>query len=165
MAAPTHTKGLRAVALFEASKGAVLLAAGCGLLALLGRDAEHFASQVIHRFHLNPANRYPRIFLEVARNVNNSQLVLLAIGAALYATVRFVEAYGLWHGRRWAEWVAAVSGAIYVPIEIYELAVKVTWLRAGALILNLAIVGYMVWLLTERRRLAHAAARDSAADT
>jgi uncharacterized membrane protein (DUF2068 family) len=162
VATPSHTKGLRAVAVFEASKGLVLLAAGCGVLALLGRDVEHFATQVIHRFHLNPAHHYPQIFLEVARNVNNTHLVLLAVGAALYATVRFVEAYGLWHARRWAEWVAAVSGAIYVPIEIYELAVKVTWLRASALVLNLAIVGYMVWLLTERRRLAR---RESAADT
>lgn len=157
MAAPSHTKGLRAVAVFEASKGLIILAAGCGLLALLGRDAEHFASQVIHRFHFNPANRYPQIFLEVARNVNNTHLVLLAIGAALYATVRFVEAYGLWYARRWAEWVAAVSGAIYIPIEIYEIFVRVTWLRLSLLGLNLLIVGYMIWLLTERRRLAHAA--------
>ncbi|MCZ7627423.1 MAG: DUF2127 domain-containing protein [Candidatus Methylomirabilis sp.] len=41
--------------------------------------------------------------------------------AAGYASVRFVEAYGLWLERRWAEWFAAVSGGIYIPFEIYEL--------------------------------------------
>jgi uncharacterized membrane protein (DUF2068 family) len=71
--------------------------------------------------------------------------------------VRFAEAYGLWHERRWAEWLAAISGGVYVPIEIFELAHKITWIRVGALALNLVVVAYMVWLLTESRR-RHAAA-------
>jgi len=39
-----------------------------------------------------------------------------------------------------------------VPFELYELLRHATGLKFGALVLNLAIVGYMVWLLTERRR-------------
>ena len=102
--------------------------------------------------HLDPANHYPQIFIHAMAEVTNARLWLMAGFAALYATVRFTEAYGLWHGRRWAEWFAALSGAVYVPVELYQLLARVTWARAGALVLNLIVVAYMVWLLTEARR-------------
>jgi uncharacterized membrane protein (DUF2068 family) len=166
VSAPSHRKGLRLVALLEATKGIIVLGVGFGLIALLGRDAEKFAEHLVHRLHLNPAHHYPHIFIAAMADVTNSQLVALAGLAALYSTVRFVEAYGLWRERRWAEWLAALSGAIYVPLEIFELLQHVTWLRVTALVLNLAIVGYMAWLLTERRRLARSTGNaHSAADS
>lgn len=159
MAAPTHQRGLRAVAVLEAGKGLIVLVAGFGLLALLGRNTEQFAAHLVARLHLNPAHHYPHIFISALADVDNPQLLLLAGLAALYATIRFIEAYGLWHQRRWAEWLAALSGGIYVPLELYEIAQHVTWLRVAALAINLLIVGYMVWLLAERRRHARRAAR------
>lgn len=157
MSAPSHAKGLHLVASIEALKGAIVLVAGFGLLALLGRNAALLAEHLVARLHLNPAHHYPHIFIEAMRDLDNAHIVLLAGLAALYSTVRFVEAYGLWRQRRWAEWLAALSGGIYVPIEIYEIFHHPTWLKAAALLINLAIVAYMVWLLTERRRLASAA--------
>src|SRR5436190_19221006 len=112
--------GERIIAVYEAAKGALVLAAGCGLLSLLHRDAEAAAESLLEHFHLDPAAHYPRIFLHAASNLTDARLVLLALGAFVYALVRFVEAFGLWRRRRWAEWFAAVSGAVYVPIEIYE---------------------------------------------
>ena len=152
-----HQKGLRAVAVFEAFKGGIVLLAGFGLLAILGQDAQQFAERLVQRSHLNPAHHYPQIFIQAMANLNDTRLWLLAGLAALYALLRFAEAYGLWHERRWAEWFAAFSGGVYVPVEIYELVHRVTWLRFTALTLNLAVVAYMVWLLTESRR-RHAAA-------
>jgi uncharacterized membrane protein (DUF2068 family) len=64
--------------------------------------------------------------------------------------VRFAEAYGLWFGRRWGEWVAALSGGIYVPVEIYELTRGFSALKLGALILNALVVAYMYHLLRRR---------------
>lgn len=161
MSAPSHKKGLRTVATIEALKGLVALAAGSGLLTLLGRDGEKIATQLVHRLHLNPASHYPQVFIAAMRDLSDTHLLLIAAGAALYSTIRFVEAYGLWRARRWAEWLAAVSGGIYIPYELYEIYRRVTVIRVGALVINLVIVGYMVWLLTERRRLARLAARES----
>jgi hypothetical protein len=70
----------------------------------------------------------------------------------LYASLRFAEAYGLWRGKAWAEWLAAISGAIYVPFEVVELAKKVTALRIASLLVNLLVVGYMLSLLRRRPR-------------
>jgi len=158
-----HT-ALRPIAVFEAFKGAIVLIAGFGLLSFLGRDADAFAAQLVHRMHLDPANHYPKIFIQAMSDLTNTRLWLLAGFAAAYAAVRFVEAYGLWHARRWAEWFATLSGSIYVPVEIYELGHRFTWLKTTTLILNLIVVAYMVWLLTEsRRRQAAGAAAVAAA--
>lgn len=156
-AAPApHKKGLRTIAMVEAFKGAIVLVIGFGLLSFLGRDAEEAAEHLINRLHLNPAHHYPQIFIQAMGDVTDSGLWVLAGLAALYSLVRFVEAYGLWYHRRWAEWLAALSGAVYVPVEIYEIAHHSSWIKIAALVINLAIVAYMVWLLTENRRRAAA---------
>jgi len=152
-----HHKGLRTIALLEAAKGAIVLVIGFGLLSFLGQDAEEFAEHLVNRLHLNPAHHYPQIFIHAMTDVTDSKLWALAGLAVLYSAIRFAEAYGLWQQRRWAEWLAALSGAVYVPVEIYEIAHRASWLKVGALIINLAIVAYMVWLLTENRRLARQA--------
>ena len=159
----SHRKGLRAVALFEAFKGVIVLSLGFGLLSFLGRDAEDLAERLVNRLHLDPAHHYPAIFIQAMAGVTDARLWLFAGLAALYSTVRFVEAYGLWHARRWAEWFAALSGAIYIPVEVYELAHRASWLKLGALVINLVVVGYMVWLLTEARR-KHTAAEKKLTD-
>ena len=150
----TQKSALRAVALFEAFKGALVLAAGCGLLALFHGDAQGFADALVGRLHLNPAKNTPRVFLQLLENISNSQLWLLAGFAAMYATLRFIEAYGLWRGRRWAEWLAALSGGIYVPVEIYELTRGVSWIKLAALLLNTAVVAYMCYMLWVSREKA-----------
>ncbi len=158
---PSHQRGLRTVALLEALKGVIVLVAGFGLLSFLGQDAELFAGRLIHRLHLNPANHYPQIFIHAMADVTNAELWIIASFAALYSTVRFVEAYGLWHGRRWAEWLAALSGGVYVPVELFELARHATWLKAGALLVNLVVVAYMAWLLVESRRAPAVVGQDA----
>jgi uncharacterized membrane protein (DUF2068 family) len=150
----SHHKGLRTIALLEAAKGAIVLVIGFGLLSFLGRDADAFAEHLVNRLHLNPAHHYPHVFIQAMAEVTDSKLWLLAGLAALYAIVRFAEAYGLWYHRRWAEWLAALSGGVYIPVEIYEIAHHASWLKIGALVINVVIVAYMVWLLTESRRLA-----------
>lgn len=156
-------KALRPIALFEAFKGAVVLILGYGMLSFLGRDTELFAEQLLQRMHLDPANRYPQIFIKAMSEVTDTRIWLLAGFATLYAGVRFVEAYGLWHARRWAEWFAAFSGGVYVPIEVYDLIRRPTWVHLATLLLNLVIVAYMVWLLTESKRRQAAAERQRAA--
>ena len=132
-----------------------MLVLGFGLLSFLGPDDARFYEQVVLRMHLDPANHYLRLFLQTISEVSDTRLWIMTGFAVFYSAVRFLEAYGLWHERRWAEWFAALSGGVYIPIEIYELAQRLTWLRFGALLVNTVVVAYMVWLLTERRRLAH----------
>ena len=139
------------IAVFEALKGAVVLLAASGLLALIHRDVHAVAARLIEHLHLNPASRYPRIFLDAAANLHDGRLLLLAAGAAVYALLRFVEAYGLFRSRAWAEVLAAVSGGVYVPFELGALLRRPTWHSGALLAINLLVVAVMVDALWQRR--------------
>ena len=146
-------RSIRAVALFEATKGALALLAGFGALSLVHRDAQRIAGDLLARLHLNAAKKYPNIFLEAARHLNDAHLWVLATLAAAYAIVRFCEAYGLWKDRRWAQWLAAGSGAIYVPFELYEFLKRFSWISIAALLVNILIVVLMLNVLNSEPAL------------
>jgi uncharacterized membrane protein (DUF2068 family) len=146
--------GLRIVSLFEAAKGLLVLLTGFGVLLYIHRDLHLAAEQLVRHFHLNPASGYPRIFLDLADRVTDTQLWVLALSALLYAVLRLVEAYGLWLQRRWAELFGLVTGGIYVPLEIFEIARKVTWPRVTLLIVNAAIVAYLSLIVYRGRHKA-----------
>jgi uncharacterized membrane protein (DUF2068 family) len=143
---------MRIVAVVEAAKGALVLGAGLEFFALVHRDVQAIAERIVEHFHFNPASRYPRILLDAAGALTDERLVVLAMGAIAYSTARFIEAYGLWRQRRWAEWFAVVAGGLYIPVEIYELARRVTWIRIGLLAVNVAIVAYLALVLWQTRR-------------
>ena len=150
------SSAIRVVAVIEALKGCIVLIAGLGLLSLVHRDLHQLAAQLIAHAHLNPAAKYPSIFLEAASNLNDTRLLLLALGAVAYSALRILESYGLLLDRTWAEVLAAGSGAIYVPIELYEVVQSPSWLSFGSLLLNLLIVVIMVRALQRRRAGQHA---------
>jgi uncharacterized membrane protein (DUF2068 family) len=127
--------GVRAVAFFEALKGTLVLVAGFGLLSLVHRDLEDLAERLVQHSHLNPASHYPRVFIEAAARTSDARLRTLAAMAFAYSTVRFVEAYGLWKMRAWAEWFAIISGCV---------------IRAVVLVVNAAIVAYLLYVRLSR---------------
>jgi uncharacterized membrane protein (DUF2068 family) len=143
-------KGERIVAAFEAGKGILVLLVGFGLLAFVDEDIQTLAEELVRTLHLNPAKHLPRVFLEAAERAADTQLWMLAAFALGYATLRLAEAYGLWFGKRWAEWIAVASGSLYIPLEIYALTHRVSWLRVGTLIANVAIVAYIGFTLWRR---------------
>jgi uncharacterized membrane protein (DUF2068 family) len=84
-------------------------------------------------------------FIQNAFTLNSRTLLYLAIGLAVYAIIELVEAVGLWLGQRWGEYFAAAATSLFLPYEIYDLSVKLTWLRVGALAVNLLLVIYLIW--------------------
>jgi uncharacterized membrane protein (DUF2068 family) len=70
-------------------------------------------------------------------------------GTLAYTVIRFVEAAGLWLEKAWAEWFALISGCLYLPIEIYELAHHATHIKWAVFATNLFIVAYLAWLLRD----------------
>jgi uncharacterized membrane protein (DUF2068 family) len=148
-----HSKGgLRVVALFEATKGALVLSVGFGLLAFIHKDLHLAAEQLVRHIHLNPARHYPQIFIDAANHLTDSRLLAMAVAAFLYSVVRFVEAFGLWRQRQWAEWFALLTGGMYIPVEFYENLRGVTWAKATVLTVNAAIVMYLAYVLYRSRQ-------------
>lgn len=130
----------------------VVLLAATGLLALVHEDLNDLAARLVAHTHLNPASRYPHIFMDAVSHVQQPRLAWLAAGAAAYSAVRLVEAYGLFRERAWAEWLAALSGGVYVPLEVDRFAHHPSMLSIGILVVNVAVVAVMTWALVQRRR-------------
>jgi uncharacterized membrane protein (DUF2068 family) len=146
---------LRAVASLELAKGLVVLLLGFGAVSLVHKDAWDVAEGLLHFLHVNPdRHRSAQVFLNLADDLTDKKLWLMAGGALAYSFVRFIEAYGLLRERTWAEWFALISGALYVPFEAYEVVRRTSFIHVAVLILNLAIVFYMLYL----RVTAHAEA-------
>jgi uncharacterized membrane protein (DUF2068 family) len=143
---------LQTVATLEFLKGIFVTLMGICALLLVHKDAWLYAESLLAVFHISTDRRIAQMFLDLADKVTDSSLWAAARLAFAYSILRFVEAYGLWRCRTWAEWVAAVSGTLLVPLEVRELFRRVTLLRCGVLIVNLAVVLYMVHLILANRR-------------
>src|ERR1700757_2554245 len=144
---PSHRQRrvLQTVALFEFSKGIFVSLMGICALLLVHRDAWLIAESLLALFHINTDRHVAQMFLDFADNVTDARLWAAARIAFAYSALRFTEAYGLWKCRTWAEWVALVSGTLLLPLEVRELFRRVTLMRSGLLIGNLAIVLYMLY--------------------
>jgi uncharacterized membrane protein (DUF2068 family) len=153
--------GLRGIALLEAAKGVLAVLVAVWLVSLLHKDvtdvAEHLL-RILHQiFRLNPDGHLARAVIRGARRVTPNNLDLWIGGTILYSIIRFAEATGLWLEKQWAEWFALISGCLYLPIEIFELAHHATPIKWVIFAINLLIVAYLAWLLRdlhkERKRM------------
>lgn len=136
-------RGVRAVALIEAAKGALVLLVGFGLLALIHRDVQSLAENLVRHAHLNPARHTPRVFIDTAARLDDHRLWLLSAAAFGYSGLRFAEGIGLWLGKPWATWFAVLSGAVYLPVEADKLLREPSWITGTILATNAAIVVYL----------------------
>ena len=88
----------------------------------------------------------PTLLIEVERAfaVPRSTLVWLGVALLAYALLEAVEAVGLWYARRWAEYLTFVATTVLLVPEIYELTHGASITKVGALLVNLAVVAYLL---------------------
>jgi uncharacterized membrane protein (DUF2068 family) len=157
----TSSAGLRAVASFEAFKGVAVVLLGIVLL-IYHSHAEDLVESLLDHLHIDEDRRIGQMLMHAASQVSDARLWTIAGAALTYATVRFVEAWGLWHRRIWAEWFALLSGAMYLPWEILKVAQRATAERVIVLAVNVIIVLYMLFIRIRERRAPLPAADEDA---
>ena len=148
---------LRGIAVFEAVKGLLALAAACGLLSLRHTDLHVATDAFLLRHGLDPEQHYTRLFIESVAKATNHHVGEIAALALVYALVRLVEGYGLWRGRHWAEWFAVISAGLYLPLEFKHFAHHAGLLSAGVIFFNLLLILYLASILKQQRAQRHAA--------
>ncbi|MFI6051997.1 DUF2127 domain-containing protein [Streptomyces violascens] len=74
----------------------------------------------------------------------HSTLVIVAVALLLYALIEIVEGVGLWRAKRWAEYLTVVATAMFLPLEIYELTEKISWVKIATLTINILAVLYIL---------------------
>jgi uncharacterized membrane protein (DUF2068 family) len=151
-----HIKGVRTVATLEFVKGVVVGLAGLGVFSMRHKDIWGITESFLELFHVNPYNHYVGVFINLVYRLSDMHLWKIALVATIYVALRFIEAYGLWRIRPWAEWLAIASGSLYVPFEIEDLLRRPDMLRFTIIVVNVGIVLYMMMLRLEaaKKRLA-----------
>ena len=143
---------LRLIAAFKLLKGLLLLAVALGALRLLHRDVADVAATWIDQLHLDPDNRVVEPLLWRLAGIDDRTLKEIGAGSFFYAALMLTEGVGLMLGKRWAEYLTIVVTTSFVPLEIYEIVRHPTAIRVAVLLLNLAIVGYLVVRVRRERR-------------
>jgi len=142
-----HGRGLRLIAAFKLLKGLALLALGIGVLNLLHKDVEAIAVHWINVFQVDPHSHYLQKLLEKLPILDDRRLKELSIGTFFYSALFMTEGIGLALGKRWAEYLTIVSTTSLLPIELYEIAKHITIGKVAALVINLAVVAYLIFEL------------------
>lgn len=147
--------GLRAVASLEAFKGVLAIALGIFLVIYHSR-ADDVTEDLLDHLHIDTDARFGHMIMNAATKLTDARMWTIAGIALAYASVRFVEAWGLWNLRVWAEWFALLSGAMYLPFELAKVAERATWDRIAVLGINLVIVLYMLYIRIRERKVSEA---------
>jgi uncharacterized membrane protein (DUF2068 family) len=136
-------QALRSVALLEFAKGVAVLAAAISLYWL---DPTDVADAFLSFLHISPDHHLARMLMGMADRLSDISELQIILVASAYSGLRFAEAYGLWKARAWAEWIALISGTVYLPLEIRLLAHRVSLFHVAVLTINIAIVLFMFYL-------------------
>lgn len=146
------------IALFKFGKVAVLSAVGFGALQMLRPEVAAGAEAWAAELALNDERQLLQYSLEQVGAMSAERLRAYGVGAFCYAALFAVEGFGLWFEKRWAEYLTVVAGASLIPIELYELSRHVGPVKVAILLINIAIVWYLVVRLKNERAAARTVA-------
>jgi uncharacterized membrane protein (DUF2068 family) len=145
-------KGLRIIAVLKLANAILLLAVGIGAIKLLHKDVAEMALNLIAVMRVDPDNRLVHGLIAKLGLVDDRKLEELSIGSFFYAAIHLTEGIGLWMKKRWAEYLAIVITCSLVPLELYEIAKRVSIIRVAFLVVNLAIVWYLFTQVRKGRK-------------
>lgn len=135
---------LRLLAVFKFVKATLLLSAGFGALGLMRPIfAERVQAWVAH-FAMSYSGSILQKLLALASGLPPRRLEALGIAAFFFAGLFLTEGIGLWFRKRWAEYLTVIATLSLVPIEVYELFERQTIARGAALLINIAVVVYLI---------------------
>ena len=146
-----ETGGLLAVGIFKLLKAIFFLCVGAGAIHMVHKDMAEVLTRVVNTLRLDPEGRVVGVLMDHAGLLNAQYLRRIGVGAFSYAGLCLIEGTGLVLRKPWAEYFTVILTALGLPLELFELSRHANWFKAGALVLNLAILLYLLWVLKRRR--------------
>ena len=138
----------------QAHKALLSVALGFGALKLLHHDVASVVLHIADALKIDPENHLIGLLMIKANLISATELRRFSIITFSYAVVCLVEGTGLMLEKRWAEYFTVTLTALALPLECFELYKEFTPPRLALLLVNLAVLAYLIWLL---RRAALAA--------
>jgi uncharacterized membrane protein (DUF2068 family) len=143
-AQPPGDRWLLLIAVFKLIKSIVLVAAGVGALRLLHRDVAEVVERWIDVLRVDPDNRFIHSVLVKVLTVNDRSLKEISAGTFAYAALFLTEGTGLLLRKRWAQYFTIIVTGSLLPLEVYELMRHASVAKLLVILLNVAIIGYLV---------------------
>jgi uncharacterized membrane protein (DUF2068 family) len=152
--------GLLYIAAYKLIKGVLFLAVAVGALRYLHRDVAATAAHWINKLRVDPENIFIHRLLARLSIVDYHTLKELSIGTFIYSGLCLIEGTGLALRKRWAEYFTVISTSAFIPLEIWEIFHHVTETKILFFVINVAVVGYLIWEI--RRSRARSASKSKA---
>jgi uncharacterized membrane protein (DUF2068 family) len=151
-AGAAHDRLLPWIAAERSLRAVALVVVGVVLVSHPGTDWSRTVLNEARRAGFDPSHHaiLARIIRDLAR-VSPRKFEVFGGAAIAYGVIEGVEGYGLWRRRRWGEWLTVIATSLLFIPEIWELTKRPTPLKAAALVVNVAIVAYLISRLRRRR--------------
>jgi uncharacterized membrane protein (DUF2068 family) len=149
----SHDRGLLAIGLFKLAKAIFFFGIGVGAIHLLHRDLQEEVLRLATRLRFDPESRFVSLLLGKVDLIDAHRLRQIGVATFGYSAVALTEGVGLLMEKVWAEYLTLILTISFLPWEIYELIRKPDWFRLSLLLINLAVLWYLVWLLRRKRQL------------
>ncbi len=147
-----HDRLLPWIAAERTVRAVVLVAIGLVLVTHPHTNWANTITDLTRDVGLDPSdNGIQHIIAKIAA-ISPRKYVLFGVIAIAYGALEAGEAYGLWRRRRWGEVLTVIATSVLFIPEIWELADRATPLKMGALLVNIAVVAYLVMRLRQPRR-------------
>ena len=127
---------------------------GFGVLKLLHQDVGDVVEGLIRSLRGDPDNHLLAKLLAKLSLIDDPQLAKLSAASFGYAVLFLIEGTGLFYEQRWAEYLTLVATASFVPLEIYELAKSVDVFKISILVINLAIIAFLIITIRNKEHAA-----------
>ncbi len=142
---------IRLIALFKLLKAILLVAVAVVAFKLVHTDITDVLTERVARLGLDPGGRYVGRAILKTVTLTPNKIRVVGVGSLIYAGLFLIEGIGLWLVKRWAEWFSVIITSTLVPVEVYEIHRHPTTLKVLALLINLAVVGYLLYHIRTKR--------------
>jgi uncharacterized membrane protein (DUF2068 family) len=147
-----HDGGLLAIGLFKLAKSMFFVAVGLGAIHLLHKDLADEVTRLARTLRFDPEGRFVELALSKVELIDIHRLRMIGLGSFLYSALALTEGIGLMLEKVWAEYLTLTLTISFLPWELYEIVRRPDWLHGGLLLINLAVLGYLIWLLQRKRQ-------------
>ncbi len=139
-----HHAGMAVIAGVKVLKGVLLLIIGLGLLKLIHAEIPTLFSQLLEALNLDDHSRLIHEIVLRVDALEPQNVLTMGVVSLAYAGLLLTEGLGLWFERAWAAYLTVVATSLFIPFELYEIYQRVTGVRVAVLLINVAIVWYLI---------------------
>ena len=147
---------LRLIAVFKFVKAGLVVVTGLGLLRFYDPAFQSALYRLIGGLPYAFEQKLLREGLAFLSGMSPKRIQIIAVATFAYAGLFLVEGVGLWRGLHWAEVLTVVATSSLIPVEIYEIARHPSLNKVLVIVLNVAILAYLIWRLRRESAPRHA---------